>query len=186
MLEKLQLVLFDWSNDTSANDIKVDGSFLEEKSSFKIVGLSFSPKLNWGSYISSIAKTALLWQNLYKFCWFFLCKFCRQKYFNVPESYTTACYYSRADWNGLYNDPRSIEMFSGSLENWSLDLFYKVFFSWRYSVSLQIFHTLLHGTLLSCLGSFSWQLLGNVGNATSLQHLAHQQNVSSLSISCRY
>ena len=60
MLEKLQLVLFDWSNDTSANDIKVDGSFLEEKSSFKIVGLSFSPKLNWGSYISSIAKTALL------------------------------------------------------------------------------------------------------------------------------
>ena len=36
----------------------MDGSFLEEKSSFKILGLTFSPKLDWGSYIISIAKTA--------------------------------------------------------------------------------------------------------------------------------
>ena len=31
---------------------------LEEKSSFKMLGLSFSSKLDWGYYIVSIAKTA--------------------------------------------------------------------------------------------------------------------------------
>ena len=54
---KTQLVLFDWSNNTSAIDVKVDGSALEEKSYFKMLGLTFSSKLDWGSYIS-IAKTA--------------------------------------------------------------------------------------------------------------------------------
>ena len=34
------------------------GSVLEEKSSFKILGLTFSSKLDWGSYIISITKTA--------------------------------------------------------------------------------------------------------------------------------
>ena len=32
-------------------------TFLKEKSSFKMVGLSFCSKLDWGSYIVSIAKT---------------------------------------------------------------------------------------------------------------------------------
>ena len=36
----------------------MDGSVLEEKSSFKILGLIFSSKLDRGSYIISIAKTA--------------------------------------------------------------------------------------------------------------------------------
>ena len=36
----------------------MDGSVLEEKTSFKMLGLIFSSKLNWGSYIVSIAKTA--------------------------------------------------------------------------------------------------------------------------------
>ena len=36
----------------------MDGSFLEEKSSFKMLVLTFSSKLDWGSYIISIAKTA--------------------------------------------------------------------------------------------------------------------------------
>ena len=36
----------------------MDGSVLEEKSSFKMLGLTFSSKLYWGSYIISIAKTA--------------------------------------------------------------------------------------------------------------------------------
>ena len=36
----------------------MDGSVLEEKSSFKMLGLTFSSKLDWGSYIISIAKTA--------------------------------------------------------------------------------------------------------------------------------
>ena len=35
----------------------MDGSVLEEKSSFKILGLTFTSKLDWGSYIISIAKT---------------------------------------------------------------------------------------------------------------------------------
>ena len=36
----------------------MDGSILEEKSSFKMLGLTSSSKLDWGSYIISIAKTA--------------------------------------------------------------------------------------------------------------------------------
>ena len=36
----------------------MDASVLEEKSSFKILGLTFSSKLDWDSYIISIAKTA--------------------------------------------------------------------------------------------------------------------------------
>ena len=36
----------------------MDGSVLEEKSSFMMLGLTFSSKLNWGSYIISIAKFA--------------------------------------------------------------------------------------------------------------------------------
>ena len=34
------------------------GSIIEEKSSFKMLGLTFSSKLDWGSYIISIARTA--------------------------------------------------------------------------------------------------------------------------------
>ena len=55
---KTQLVLFDWCNNTGAIDVKMDGSVLEEKSSFEMLGLTFSSKLDWGSYIISIAKTA--------------------------------------------------------------------------------------------------------------------------------
>ena len=33
-------------------------SVFEEKSSFEMLGLGFSPNLDWGSYIISIAKTA--------------------------------------------------------------------------------------------------------------------------------
>ena len=36
----------------------MDGPVLEGKSSFKMMGLTFSSKLDWGSYIISIAKTA--------------------------------------------------------------------------------------------------------------------------------
>ena len=35
---KTQLVLFDLPNNTDAIDVKMDGSVLEEKSSFKILG----------------------------------------------------------------------------------------------------------------------------------------------------
>ena len=53
---KTQLVLFDRSNNNSSVDVKMDGSVLEEKSSFKMLGLIFSSKLD--SYIISVAKTA--------------------------------------------------------------------------------------------------------------------------------
>ena len=36
----------------------MNGSVLDEKSSFKMLGLTFSSKLDWGSCIISIAKTA--------------------------------------------------------------------------------------------------------------------------------
>ena len=54
---KTQLVLFDWSNNTSAIDVKMDGFVLEEKLSFKMLVLSFSSKLDRVSYIISIANT---------------------------------------------------------------------------------------------------------------------------------
>ena len=54
---KTQLVSFDQSKNTVV-DVKMDGSVLEEKSSFKMLGLTSSSKLNWGSYVVSIAKTA--------------------------------------------------------------------------------------------------------------------------------
>ena len=48
---KARLVLFDLSTNTSAIDVKIDGSVLEEKSSFKMPGLTFSSELGWDSYI---------------------------------------------------------------------------------------------------------------------------------------
>ena len=37
--------------------MKIDGCVFEEKSSFKMLGLTFSFKLDWGSYIISVAIT---------------------------------------------------------------------------------------------------------------------------------
>ena len=51
------MVFFHRSN-TGAIDGRMNGSVLEEKSSFKMLLLTFSSKLDWGSYIISIAKTA--------------------------------------------------------------------------------------------------------------------------------
>ena len=55
---KTQLVSFDQSNNTDAIDVKMDESVLEEKSSFKMLGLAFSPKLDWDSYIILFVKSA--------------------------------------------------------------------------------------------------------------------------------
>ena len=41
---KTQLVLYDQLNNIDAIDVKMDGSVLEEKSFFKILGLIFSSK----------------------------------------------------------------------------------------------------------------------------------------------
>ena len=55
---RTQLVSFDWSNNNGSIDVKIEESVLEEKSSFKMLQLTFSFKLDWGSYIIYIAKTA--------------------------------------------------------------------------------------------------------------------------------
>ena len=55
---KIQLVLVDQSNNTSAIDVKIDRSVYEQKQSFKMLGLTFSSKVDSGSYIISIAKIA--------------------------------------------------------------------------------------------------------------------------------
>ena len=55
--KKTQVVSLDWSNNNGSINVKMYKSFLEEKSSFKMLRLAFSSKLDWGSYITSIAKT---------------------------------------------------------------------------------------------------------------------------------
>ena len=50
---KIQLVSFAWSNNNGSIDVKMDGSVLEEKPSFKMLDLTF-----WGSCIIYISKTA--------------------------------------------------------------------------------------------------------------------------------
>ena len=57
---KTQLVSFDQSNNNGSIDVKMDESVLEEKSSSKMLALTFYFKLDWGSYIISIAKTVLI------------------------------------------------------------------------------------------------------------------------------
>ena len=45
---KTQLVSFDWSNNNNGSiDVKMGWSILEEKSSFTMLGLTFSSKLDW-------------------------------------------------------------------------------------------------------------------------------------------
>ena len=54
---KTQLVSFDGYNNTGAIDVKMDGSVWRENH-LKMLGSTFSSKLDWGSYTMSIAKTA--------------------------------------------------------------------------------------------------------------------------------
>ena len=49
--------MFDCFNNTGAIDVKINRSILEEKSYFKMLGLTFSSNLDWGSYIIAIVKT---------------------------------------------------------------------------------------------------------------------------------
>ena len=58
VLEIPRLVSFDWSDSSGAIDVKMGGSALEKKSSFKMLGLSLLFKFDWGSHVVSIAKSA--------------------------------------------------------------------------------------------------------------------------------
>ena len=53
---KTQLVSFDHSNNNGSINVKMDESVLEEKSSFKILGLTFSSKLDCCSSLSLLPK----------------------------------------------------------------------------------------------------------------------------------
>ena len=55
---KTQLVLLKWSNNSGSIDVRMDGSVIEEKSSFKMLRLTFSCKSDWDSQNISIPKTA--------------------------------------------------------------------------------------------------------------------------------
>ena len=55
---KTQLGSFNWSINTAAIDVKMVGSVLKEKLSFKMLGLTFSSELDWDSYVISVAKRA--------------------------------------------------------------------------------------------------------------------------------
>ena len=83
---KTQLVSFDQSNNNGTIDVKMDGSVLEEKSSFKMLGLTFSSKLDWGSYIISIAKTVSKK----------ICALIHSMKFHSPE--VTLCLYKSTIW----------------------------------------------------------------------------------------
>ena len=54
---KIQLVSFDLSNNTSLLMLKCMGLCLRKNNLFMMLGLTFSSKLNWGSYIISVATT---------------------------------------------------------------------------------------------------------------------------------
>ena len=53
---KTQMVLFDWANNTGSIDVKMDGSALEEKLSFQMLGLTLSSKLDWVLILSLLLK----------------------------------------------------------------------------------------------------------------------------------
>ena len=48
--------LFDQSNNNGSVDVKMDESVLEEKSPFKMLGLTFSSKLDWSLTLSLLFK----------------------------------------------------------------------------------------------------------------------------------
>ena len=54
---KTELNSFDWSNSSGVVGMKINMSVLEEKLPFKMLGLSLSSKLNWGSNFVSFPKT---------------------------------------------------------------------------------------------------------------------------------
>ena len=81
--EKTQIVSFGQSKSCSAIHMKIDGSFFDEKLSFKMLGFSFSSKLDWRSWIVSIHK--LPPRNLR--LWFLLpCLFLQSLFFIIYHS----------------------------------------------------------------------------------------------------
>ena len=53
---KTLLVLFDQSNNNGFIDVKMDGAVLEEKLSFKMLGLAFFSRFVWALTLSQLLK----------------------------------------------------------------------------------------------------------------------------------
>ena len=53
---KIQLVSIDQSSNTGFIDVKMDGSKKKKKSTFKMLGLTFSSKLDWTLTLSLVLK----------------------------------------------------------------------------------------------------------------------------------
>ena len=139
---KTRLVSFDSSNNTGAIDVKMDGYVLEKKS-IRMLGLTFSFKLDWGLH-------------------YLYCYSCLQEY-------------------------------------WRLDSFYEVSFS---EAAPHLYKSTIHPCMEYCChicaGACSCylELLNKLqiwifstispSLATSLEPLAHHQNVASVSLFCRY
>ena len=51
---KAPLLSFVWSSKTGSINVKIDVSVLEEKSPFAMLRLTFSAKLDWGSFLLSL------------------------------------------------------------------------------------------------------------------------------------
>ena len=49
------IISFGWSKNSGSIYVKMNGSILNEKASFKMTGLAFSSKKDWGSYVVSIS-----------------------------------------------------------------------------------------------------------------------------------
>ena len=62
--ENTQLVLFDQSNNTGSIDVKMGGYVIEEKLLYKMLGLTFSSKLDCSYYQNSLQENLCL----YSFC----------------------------------------------------------------------------------------------------------------------
>ena len=86
---KAQLVSFVQSNNTGAIYVKMNGYVLEEKMYFKMLDLSFSSKLVWGSYIISMMKLPAkkLAMYLYKLTICLYMEYCFHIWTGAPSCY---------------------------------------------------------------------------------------------------
>ena len=134
MLGKLNW--FCLTSNTVSVDVKMDGYVLEEKSSFKMLGSTFSSKLDWGSYIISIAKTAskkigALIHSM-KYLSLLLCFFINPPYGQVWTTVVTSGLVPLvATWNCRFVSPLTC-CFSWTLGPFrnaaSINLFYSYYF----------------------------------------------------------
>ena len=124
---KTHLFSFDQSYNNDYSDVKMDGSVLEEKSCFKMLGLTFSSKLDWGSYIISIVKTASKKIGALIHSMKFLSSKIALYLYNLL--YAHVWMYSR--WNTVVTymqDAASLESLAHCWNMASLSLFYRYYF----------------------------------------------------------